>query len=104
MPSAFGFVKSVAGGNKFTSAFVIDDIIYHFSGNLSPALQDFHSNEAILEYNSIAELTSQQDFDGKIGTSDIQLNASNGATIRGPLEMPISPASRVSGSGVWFQN
>lgn len=104
MPSAQGFVKSVAGGNKFTSVFIIDDIQYHFSGFICPAVLPFQSNEAMLEYNSIGQLTNQRDFDGKVGISNVVLTASNGARISGRLEMPISPASRVSGTGMWAQN
>lgn len=104
MPSAQGFIKGVAGGNKFTSTFIIDDIQYHFSGNLSPAVQEFQSNVATLEYPSVGALTTTRDFDGKIGTQDVQLTTQNGAKITGQLELPISPASRVSGTGVWSQN
>lgn len=103
MPSAQGFVKGFAG-NKFIATFVIDDIQYHFSGSLNPAVQDFQSNEATLEYSSQGQLVSTRDFDGKVGTQDLTLNAANGPKISGPLNMPISPASRVSGSGTWSQN
>lgn len=104
MPSARGFAKSVAGGDKFTSTFVIDDIQYHFSGTLDPAVQGFHSNEATLEYSSEGQLTTSRDFDGKVGTMDFRFEVANGAKISGPLMMPISPASRVSGRGTWAQN
>ncbi|KAI1498193.1 hypothetical protein F5X99DRAFT_340329 [Biscogniauxia marginata] len=104
MPSASGFIKGVAGGNKFTSTFVIDDIQYHFSGNFNPAVQEFTCNEATLEYTTLGQLTTQRDWDGKIGTEDISLTIKNGPKISGPLNLPINPASRVSGTGTWAQN
>lgn len=104
MPSARGFIKGIAGGNKFTSTFIIDDIQYHFSGSFSPAVQEFVSNSATLEYESLGSLTSNRDFDGKIGTQSVTLEVVDGPKITGNLELPISPASRVSGTGVWNQN
>ncbi|KAF8966988.1 hypothetical protein BGZ46_000270 [Entomortierella lignicola] len=102
--TAQGFVRSVQGGNKFTSTFIIDDIQYHFSGNLYPATQDFTSFNAVLEYESVAQLTAQRPFDGKVGTQDILFQISNGPIISGPLDYPIHPASRVSGAGTWAVN
>ncbi|KAI0191557.1 hypothetical protein EV127DRAFT_68065 [Xylaria flabelliformis] len=104
MPTASGFIKGVAGGNKFTSTFVIDDIQYHFSGNFNPAIQEFACQEATLEYANLGQLTTQRDFDGKVGTQTVSFTIKNGPTINGGLDMPINPASRVSGSGTWAQN
>ncbi|KAI0862691.1 hypothetical protein F4860DRAFT_471472 [Xylaria cubensis] len=104
MPSAKGFIKEVAGGNKFTSTFVIDDIQYHFSGNFNPAVQPFTCEVATLEYAQLGDLTAQRDFDGKVGTETISINIKNGPTINGKLDLPITPASRVSGDGTWAQN
>ncbi|KAL6914726.1 hypothetical protein FSST1_012486 [Fusarium sambucinum] len=103
MPSAQGFIKSVAAGNKFMSVFIIDDIQYHFSGQLQPAVQSFQSNDATLEYNSIDELTTSRDFQGKVGPMDISINLSNGATIKGNLDMPLNQAALASGTGTWTQ-
>lgn len=103
MPSAYGFIKGVAGGNKFTSTFVIDDIMYQFSGNLSPAVQEFQSDEATLEYSSLDALTTVEDFNGKVGTHSINFSINNGTRINGPLNLPMQPASRVAGSGTWVQ-
>ncbi|KAF9188851.1 hypothetical protein BGZ49_003903, partial [Haplosporangium sp. Z 27] len=99
-----GFVRSVGGGSKFTSTFIIDDIQYHFSGYLNPPVQDFSSFNAMLEYTSEVQLTAQRPFDGEVGTRDILFQIANGPTISGPLDYPIHPASRVSGSGYWAQN
>ncbi|KAM0229744.1 hypothetical protein ACHAPO_009818 [Fusarium lateritium] len=104
MPSAQGFIKSVAGGNKFMSVFIIDDTQYHFSGQFNPAVQQFESHSATLEYDSLDQLTSYRDLDGKVGTQDVSINLANGARISGNLNIPLSPASRVSGSGIWAQN
>ncbi|KAI2783763.1 hypothetical protein F4815DRAFT_442017 [Daldinia loculata] len=99
-----GFIKSLAGGSKFTSTFVIDDIQYHFSGNINPSVQDFVCDRATLQYGSLGELTTQRQCEGKIGTQNIELTIKNGPTIKGPLNSPIDPATRVSGMGTWAQN
>lgn len=105
MPSATGFIKGIAGGNKFTSTFIIDDIQYHYSGSFSPAVQEFVCNVATLEYTSVAALTTVRDFSGKVGTQDVTFDVQpGGVKITGKLELPISPASRVSGTGTWNQN
>ncbi|KAF4987544.1 hypothetical protein FGRMN_10296 [Fusarium graminum] len=104
MSSAPGFIKSVGGGGKFTSTFIIDDIQYHFSGQFSPAVQPFESFEATVEYDSPGQLTSNRGFDGKVGTQDVQITLQNGAKITGQLNMPVSPASQVGGNGTWMQN
>ncbi|KAK1701661.1 uncharacterized protein BDZ83DRAFT_595960 [Colletotrichum acutatum] len=99
-----GFIKAIAGGNKFTSTFIIDDIQYHFSGSFNPAVQDFTSNAATLEYESLGSLTSNRDFDGKVGTQTVTLEVANGPKLTGNLQLPTNPASRVSGTGTWSQN
>ncbi|KXH44291.1 hypothetical protein CSIM01_08071 [Colletotrichum simmondsii] len=104
MPSAAGFIKGIAGGNVFTSTFIIDDIQYHFSGRFNPAVQEFVSNSATLEYESLESLTRQRDFSGKVGTQSIDLHVADGLKITGNLELPMSPATRVSGTGTWNQN
>ncbi|OAA42535.1 hypothetical protein ISF_09707 [Cordyceps fumosorosea ARSEF 2679] len=104
MPTANGFIKGVAGGTRFTSTFVIDDIQYHFSGSFNPAVQEFVSNEAVLTYDTVGQLVTQRTFDGKIGTETISFSIKNGPKIQGPLNMPIHPASQVSGTGTWTQN
>jgi hypothetical protein len=104
MPTAQGFIKSVGGGDKFMSTFVIDGIQYHLSGSFNPAVQPFESNQASLEFDSVEQLTAVRNFEGKVGTQDVQVNLANGAHIKGYLNMPISPASRVSGAGSWIQD
>ncbi|KAI0103620.1 hypothetical protein F4814DRAFT_432099 [Daldinia grandis] len=104
MPSANGFIKSVAGGSKFSATFVIDEVQYHYSGNFNPSVQAFESNEAVLEYGYEGQLTTQRQLEGKVGTQDIDIIIKNGPTIKGLLNMPINPATRVSGTGTWAQN
>lgn len=105
MPSATRLIKGTAGSNKFTSTFIIDDIQYHYSGSFNPAVQEFVCNAATLEYPSVAALTTTRDFSGKVGTQDITIDIQpGGVKITGKLELPISPASRVSGTGTWNQN
>ncbi|KAI1656982.1 hypothetical protein F4813DRAFT_397225 [Daldinia decipiens] len=105
MPTASGFIKSLSGGSKFTSTFVIDDIQYHFSGNINPTTPEFESNNATLEYTNKQQLTAQRQIEeGKVGTNNISLSLKNGPTIEGILNSPIHPAVRVSGTGTWAQD
>ncbi|KAH7303929.1 hypothetical protein B0I35DRAFT_154979 [Stachybotrys elegans] len=101
MPTASGFVKSVAGGSKFNATFLINDIQYHFTGSFNPAVQEFTSNGATLNYENLNQLTATRDFEGRIGAENISFIVTNGPKLQGPLNMPISQASYVSGRGVW---
>ena len=104
MPTASGFIKTAASGSKFTASFVIDDILYSYAGDISPSVQDFNCTNAILTYTSVSQLTTSRPYTGKIGINDVTLTTNNGPTITGPLDMPIAPASTVSGTGTWHQN
>ncbi|THH21464.1 hypothetical protein EW146_g107 [Bondarzewia mesenterica] len=104
MHTASGFIRSASSGTKFTASFTIDDLLYTFAGSLSPSVQSFESNNATLEYNSVGQLTTTRTFEGKIGTKAINISLGNGPKIEGPLDMPISPASTIDGSGTWTQN
>ncbi|KAH7099313.1 hypothetical protein BKA62DRAFT_641211 [Auriculariales sp. MPI-PUGE-AT-0066] len=104
MPTAHGFVRSVADGAKFTSTFIIDDIQFHYSGNLNPPVQDFSCFNATIMYTDVVQLTAQHPFDGKVGPMDIEFRLANGPEIKGPLDVPMHPATRISGLGVWAQS
>ncbi|RGP58863.1 hypothetical protein FLONG3_11354 [Fusarium longipes] len=102
MPTAQGFIKGCY--MDFTSTFIIDDIQYHFSGRLSPPVPEFECPEATLKYESLEALTDERLFDGKIGSSDVNLEVKPGVRITGRLDLPISPAHRVSGEAEWSSN
>ncbi|KAG9251963.1 uncharacterized protein F5Z01DRAFT_259407 [Emericellopsis atlantica] len=104
MPSAPGFVKSVTGGSKFIATFIIDDIQFHFSGNLDLPVEEFTCNEASLEYGDMEQLATRQNFDGEVGTEELQLTLSNGPKITGSFMFPINSASNISGSGMWSED
>jgi len=59
---------------------------------------------ATLTYTSTEQLTAQRPFDGQVGTMDLMINIANGPQISGPLDAPIHPVIRVSGSGVWMHS
>ncbi|GAP93233.1 hypothetical protein SAMD00023353_5900510 [Rosellinia necatrix] len=104
MPTADGFIRSLGGGNKFNATFIIDDIQYHFTGNFNPAVNQFTSTGATLDFADIGLLTTQHTFQGAVGPTTISINIQNGPTISAPLDAPISAASSVSGTGSWSQN
>ena len=103
MSSAQGFIKSTQPG-RFTATFNIDGALYLFSGNVNPPTQPFDSQAATLKYNSAESLEGSQQFTGIIGSRDeASFTFNDGTEIKGPLDDPISPATRVSGTGVWAQ-
>ncbi|KAF5310924.1 hypothetical protein D9619_007964 [Psilocybe cf. subviscida] len=103
MPSADGFIKSTAGG-RFAATFVIDEIMFNFSGSFASSVPAFTCNTATLNYPSLKSISSTRSFEGRVGPSKVTLNLANGPAISGVLDMPLSPGSTVSGSGVWTQN
>ncbi|ENH74777.1 hypothetical protein FOYG_14759 [Fusarium oxysporum NRRL 32931] len=101
MSSAQGFITSIQPG-RFTATFNIDDSVYVFSGNVNPPTQPFQSNSATLEYNSVESLGGFQQFNGIIGSgNEVSFTFSDGTAIKGPLDIPVDPASQVSGTGSW---
>ncbi|KAL7758895.1 hypothetical protein ACKLNR_011322 [Fusarium oxysporum f. sp. zingiberi] len=80
----------------------MDGSVYVFSGNVNPPTQPFQSNSATLEYNSVESLGGFQQFTGIIGSgNEVSFTFSDGTAIKGPLDIPVNPASHVSGTGSW---
>ncbi|PCD25108.1 hypothetical protein AU210_014220 [Fusarium oxysporum f. sp. radicis-cucumerinum] len=72
------------------------------SRNVNPPTQPFQSNSATLEYNSVESLGGFQQFNGIIGSgNEVSFTFSDGTAIKGPLDIPVNPASQVSGTGSW---
>ncbi|KAL4262143.1 hypothetical protein AB1N83_009751 [Pleurotus pulmonarius] len=108
MHSATGFIRATGSGTKITASFTIDGILHTFSASLTPSLQDFYCANATLHYESVGELTATRAFNGRFGKEDISINIAPGnpgrIKITGDLDMPISPASTISGNGSWTSN
>ncbi|KIM42294.1 hypothetical protein M413DRAFT_444721 [Hebeloma cylindrosporum] len=103
--SAKGFIRSVPGASgRFSSSFSINKVLYNASGSFGTTVPEFVSNNATLRYDDIGDLTSTRSFSGRIGSDDVELVFDIGPTIKGRLNMPISPPSTVSGSAGWTQN
>lgn len=103
MSSAQGFIKSSQPG-RFNATFSVDGGLYHFSGTISPPTAPFESNSATLQYNSLESLEGSQQITGIIGSrNEVSLTFDDGTSIKGPLDLPVSPASRVEGTGYWSQ-
>jgi len=103
MPSAEGFIKATAGG-RFSAVFMIAGLRYNFSGAFTSSAPPYECRNAVLSYTDIRTLSSTHNFSGQLGPDTVTLTLDNGPTISGTLDMPISPGSSVSGSGVWTQN
>ncbi|ESU13927.1 hypothetical protein FGSG_07647 [Fusarium graminearum PH-1] len=92
-------ILTLTGSNRMTLTFIIDDVHFTLTGNINPAMPPFKANQVILTYNNVHELSSTVSFEGQIGPNNFKLNLENGVTAEGYLDFPISPASRISGSG-----
>ncbi|KAH9478710.1 hypothetical protein JR316_0009170 [Psilocybe cubensis] len=97
---------SATSSTRFTATFVLpgSGLQANFAGDFSSSVQTFNSANAVVTYNKESDLTGTREFSGQIGVTNIKLTLTNGVTIQGILDMPISPADSVSGSGVWDQN
>jgi hypothetical protein len=102
MSTAKGFVTSTSH-STFIATFLVNDLQYIYAGNISPSVQSFACNNAILTYTSAEDLVASRGWSGKIGMENVTMNIVNGPSITGPLDMPISPASVANGSGIWNQ-
>jgi len=105
MPVIQGSVQSDKG-NRLVAIFIIGGTTYTFSGNFSPYLSSkFISGNATLTYNDTSQLIQtdphSRPFYGVAGQDDITINLPDGVSITGSLPNPISPASNISGSGIW---
>ncbi|KAH9479066.1 hypothetical protein JR316_0007643 [Psilocybe cubensis] len=72
-----------------------------FYGKLKVLVQTFKCSNAVLRYDNDTQLTDARQLNGQIGVDNLKLTLDNGAVFEGVLDMPISPASSVSGSGNW---
>ncbi|KAF4435905.1 hypothetical protein FACUT_6824 [Fusarium acutatum] len=99
MSYAQGYIQSDQPG-RFIATFRIDGNSYRFSGNLNPPTQPFESHAATLEYNSVESLEGSQQFTGIIGSRDeASFTFKDGTAIKGPLDIPVHPASQVIDPG-----
>lgn len=101
MPTANGFIKSTSSGTKFTASFVINNLQYSYAGSLSPSLQPFACQTAVLTYTTIGELTTTRSYEGIVGTKKVKIEIANGPTIEGTLDDEIDPSSTIGGNAVW---
>ena len=105
--SSKGFISSVPGAaDRFGSSFYVKNskVMYNASGTFKSAVPEFESYNATVKYDDVGDLTSTRSFAGRVGLDDIELTFDNGPIISGRLNMPIDPATTVSGSGVWTEN
>lgn len=78
--------------------------MYNASGTFKSSVPEFESYTATVKYNDVGDLTSTRSFAGRVGQDDLVLTFDNGPVISGRLNMPIDPATTVSGSAVWTEN
>ncbi|KAF4336051.1 hypothetical protein FBEOM_10106 [Fusarium beomiforme] len=102
MPLATGSV-SVQNG-QFTGKFEVEGSPYTLSGNVQPATESFNSTRVVLNYNSAQDIQGAKQFSGNIGNGSVNFTFPDGATITGPLDQYMGPASQVAVSAAWFQD
>jgi len=99
---AKGFINSVAGSSgRFAAGFMINNLLYGFSGDMGSGVPEFACYNAKLTYDDRGDLTTTRFFWGTVGMDDISFTVENGPVISGRLNMPVSPSSSVAGTGVW---
>ncbi|TQV97572.1 hypothetical protein IF1G_03315 [Cordyceps javanica] len=99
--TAHGFVEQSVGANIFTATYRINGFPFKFTGNLSPAVPNFTSTNATVQYANEGQLVAQQSFAGSIGRTDFNITLDNGVILSGRLDMPIEPPARIVGTGIW---
>jgi hypothetical protein len=94
---------SSPNGSRFAATFIIDEIMYTFSGNFSPNTSPFNVAGATLRYTDQNELSGSHHCFGQVGTSKVTIAYDNGLVIEGPLpdNAQFDPASTIEGHGVW---
>ncbi|KAF8165931.1 hypothetical protein B0H34DRAFT_647215 [Crassisporium funariophilum] len=100
MHTAQGTIKCNPGG-RFTCTFIINEMVFTFSGSFISIVPQFTSANIKLTYNTPNHLRSTKSFDGRIGPNDIKITLVDGDVIEGVLDEPLDPGLTVSGSGVW---
>ncbi|KAF5701465.1 hypothetical protein FGLOB1_10191 [Fusarium globosum] len=103
MPTAPGALIHNSA-NRFTAIFVIDGMQRSYVAIMHPSVPPFSSNNVILTYNNVEELTGTLSHSGHIGKNDLALELENGVEIKGKLNQPgIDRAFKniVAGSGSW---
>ena len=68
---------------------MIKEILYNFTGDLSPSVQDFTATQSTLKYDNVGELTATREFDGQVGVTHVTINIVNPLYISGILDQPI---------------
>ncbi|KAF5126285.1 hypothetical protein E5D57_000196 [Metarhizium anisopliae] len=101
MPTVNGTLNHISP-NRFTASFFIKGVVYQFPATVSPGLPTYTTNNTILKYTSVNDLTSTHHFSGVMGVNKFELAEDNGPIIKGDLNEPgIVPAITVDGSGQW---
>lgn len=103
--AAKGFINSVSGASgRFTAGFMVNGLLYGFSGNMGSGVPEFQCSNATLTYEDGGDLTTTRFFWGALTINDITITIDNGPTISGKLNMPIDPPTSVAGTGIWTAN
>lgn len=102
MPTAKGTLKSL-NGSKFVAIYIIDEIQYIYSGNITPNVGAFTVNKATLTYDDKDQLTGTRSYTGQVGITKVTFDIRNGPVAAGSLpdDGHVDPASSVVGAGSW---
>lgn len=104
MPTAPGVCIS-NNSNRVTVMFVADGTQYCYSATVSPTLEPFTSDEALITYEKLDDISSMNEFKGEIGPEGFALKVNNGPKIEGSLKAPRATSVRtVDGHGMWEQS
>lgn len=97
----------VADGQKFTSTFTWNNVVYNFNGTLNQAVPPFSSYGTALTFGTPAELFGNHNFVGSVGPDVLDITITNPVgqqTIKGALTPGIPGKFNLTGSGSWGHN
>ncbi|GJP95352.1 amino acid adenylation domain protein [Aspergillus niger] len=102
MPTSYGIFRWVAP-NRADAVFDVDGYDSQCSLTLNPALPNFGTASAKLNYDTTEQLTGTHSFEGHIGSTDFETAFDNTPKIAGQLPMPVDQNFSTHGIGSWTQ-
>ncbi|KAI0340561.1 hypothetical protein BDW22DRAFT_1346794 [Trametopsis cervina] len=101
MTSLDGSIASV--NSKVTATFFRDGKPVTYLAVVNVSIPDFQAS-AKLNYTEQSQLIGTQTFHGQLGPNTVELTTASGATMSGPLVLPVIPAISLGGSGIWTKS
>ena len=84
------------------------DILYEghlhwYFGKISFSVPNLATSNAAVKFNSTEQFNGHSQVSRRLGAEGISMVLSNGPTLEGVLDKPLSSSTVISGSGYWSQ-